>query len=90
MGKTISLEKLSLENVKELSEENAFVLLNSIISDLPKEKQPYYESIITTTFEFRSISSSSRNLKGDLSMFGFKFFENPSNKKLLMGIRRKK
>ena len=89
MGKTISLEELSPENIMELSEEDAFVLLN-IISDLPKEKQSYYENIITTTFEFRSISSSSRNLKGDLSMFGFKFFENPSNKKLLMGIRRKK
>ncbi len=89
MEKEISLEELSFENVTALSEEDAFNLLMKVIFDAPKEKRQNYENIIGSIFEFRSISAKNRNLKGDLSMYGFKFFSIPANNKLIMGLRRR-
>jgi hypothetical protein len=86
----ISLEELTLEKVLKLSEEDVSKLLSKIVSDLPKEKRPGYVNIINTAFEFRSISSKSRSLKGDLSLYGFKFFSIPYNKKLIMGVKRRR
>lgn len=85
----IPLEELTPENVVKLSEEDVSNLLNKVISDLPKERRAPYVAIISSFFEFRSISSRNRNLKGDLSIYGFKFFPIPYNNKLIMGIKRK-
>jgi hypothetical protein len=89
MENKIVLEKLTQENVLELSEEDVSGLLIKTIIDLPKDKRSYYVKIINTAFEFRSISSKNRNLKGDLTIFGYKFFPIPNNKSLIMGIKRK-
>jgi hypothetical protein len=86
----ISLEQLSTENVLKLSEEDVSNLLNKIISDLPKERRSNYVSILNSAFEFRSISAKSRTLKGDLSLYGFKFFSIPYNNRLIMGVKRKR
>ena len=86
----ISLEELTLEKVLKLSEEDVSKLLSKIVSDLPKEKRSGYVNIINTAFEFRSISSKSRSLKGDLSLYGFKFFSIPYNNKLIMGVKRRR
>lgn len=89
MEKKISLEELTPENVLELSEEDVSNLLIKVVEDLPKEKRSQYVNIISSAFEFRSISTKNRNLKGDLTYFGFKFFAIPYNKNLIMGIKRK-
>jgi len=86
----ISLEELTPEKVLKLSEEDVSKLLSKIVSDLPKEKRSGYVNIINTAFEFRSISSKSRSLKGDLSLYGFKFFSIPYNNKLIMGVKRRR
>lgn len=85
----IPLEELTPENVVKLSEEDVSNLLNKVISDLPKERRAPYVAVISSVFEFRSISSKNRSLKGDLSIYGFKFFPIPYNPKLIMGIKRK-
>ncbi len=85
----MSLDELTPETVSKLSEEDVSGLLNKITSDLPKERRSEYVNIINTAFEFRSISAKSRSLKGDLAIYGFKFFPIPFNDKVLMGIKGK-
>jgi hypothetical protein len=89
MEKTITLEALTLENVKALSEEEVSNMLNKDILELPKEKQAFYSNIIRTAFDFRSVSKKNRTLKGDMTMYGFKFFTIPNNNSYIMGIKRK-
>lgn len=89
MGKHVTLEELTAENVLGLTEEEVSNLLYKEINELPKEKRSYYVNLINTAFEFRSISAKNRGLKGDLSMFGFRFFTIPNDSKYIMGIRRK-
>jgi len=90
MEKAVSLYELTRENIRDLSEEDISLLLNRLISDLPKAKRPPYVEIIDMAFDFRSISSNNNTLKGDLTISGFKFFPIPYNTKLVWGIRRKK
>lgn len=89
MKTLLSLDDLTVETVRELSEEDVFVLLTKEISGLDKEKRSGYMKIISSAFDFRSISSKNRSLKADLGIFGFKFFENPKDAKYVMGVKRK-
>ena len=88
--KVFSFSDLTTENVSYLSEENVSILLNKLISDLPRARRPPYVEIINSAFDFRSIGISSHTLKSDLSTSGYKFFPIPYNNKLIMGVRRKK
>jgi hypothetical protein len=89
MEKELTLDELTPENVTGLTEEEAFMLLNKVICELPREKRPYYENIISSAFEFRSISTKNKKLRGDLTMYGYAFFKIPHNDSLIMGMRRK-
>lgn len=89
MEKTISLEEITTENIFELSEKDVSDLLNKVICDLPKDSRSYYVNIISSAFEFRSISAKKPLLKEELGMYGFKFYAIPCNKKLIMGVKRK-
>jgi len=88
-SKVISLYGLTMENVRELSEEDISYLLNRLVSDLPKEKRAKYVNIIGTAFDFRSIGMNNYSLKGDMTISGYKFFPIPYNNKLIMGVKRK-
>jgi hypothetical protein len=88
--KVVSLNNLTMDNVRDLSEEDISYLLNKLISDLPKDRRPPYVEIISSTFDFRSIGASNQTLKGDLSISGYKFFQIPYNNKLVMGVRKKR
>lgn len=89
-SKNITLDELTSKNVNDLTEENVFYLLNTLICEFPREERPQYVNIISTAFDFRSIGSGNRTLKNDLEMSGYKFFQIPYNKKLIMGVKRKK
>jgi len=88
-AKTISLKELSLQNVKDLSEENVFDILFQLIKDYPKAERAYYTDILTKVFDFRSIHATNNNLKKEMSRSGYKFFNIPYNNKLIMAIRNK-
>jgi len=88
-NRIMSPTELTTENVRELSEEDVSNLLNKLISDFPKTRRPFYISIISTMFDFRSISSNNRMLQGNLTVAGYKFFPIPYNSRLIWGIKRK-
>ncbi|MDL2213477.1 hypothetical protein LJC72_01320 [Bacteroides sp. OttesenSCG-928-D19] len=88
-SKVVELCEVTQENVHNFTEEEISLLLNKLVSDLPREQRAPYVQIINTAFDFRSISAKSNGLKKDLEMYGYKFFPIPANKKLVMGVRRK-
>lgn len=89
MGNKLSLEELTAENILALSEKEVSDLLTIDIHKLPKEERTYYVNLISKAFDFRSISAKNKKLKGDLGMFGFKFFPIPNDNNFIMGIKRK-
>jgi len=89
MGKSISLEQLTMENVRELSEKEVSEMLNRLISDYPKSLRPQYTDILSSTFDFRSISSHKSDLKDKMVRSGYKFFPIPYNSKLVMAVKNK-
>lgn len=83
-------EKLTEENVWNLSEEEAARLIFYIQSDaVPKEKRGAYIRIINSAFEFRTISATRRDLRNSLTKLGFKFFKESETSRMLFGIYKK-
>jgi len=88
MEPVIKMENLIIENVKELTEDQAAELLNLIETEPDREKRSHCTRILQTSFEFRTIAAKSRNLKGDLAFLGYKFFPVANNPRFLRGIRK--
>lgn len=90
MEQLLSLENLTEENVWNLSEEEAFTIVETLQADIPKEERPKYSRILEKAFEFRSISPRRRDLRQDLTHYGYKFFQGEGNKTYLTGICKRK
>jgi hypothetical protein len=88
MDKIISADQITLESLDNLSEDTVYELLNTIIKPLPVEVRSQYMSLIRKKFDIRTISSTKNNLKKDMILFGFKFFQIPNNENFIMGIKR--
>lgn len=89
MEHNISLNTLTQDTVTLMSEEEASVVLTKLVYELPREERTKYVNLVSTAFEFRSISAKNRSLRGDLSLFGFKFFPAQNDQNMLIGIKRK-
>lgn len=88
--KKITVEnEITAENINNLTEEEVFDLLNGVISSLPTERRNPYLKLLKTVFDFRTIQSYKRNLKKDMMLYGYKFFQNPNKEDLIVGIKRK-
>jgi hypothetical protein len=89
MGKrNVTLEELSMDNVRKLSEKEVSDMLNRLISTYSKEKRPPYTTILSTSFEFKSIEAKHSELKEKMIKGGYKFFAIPYNSKLIMAVRK--
>ena len=88
----IEPKELTLQNVWDLSEEDAFILTQYIQTKINKEDRLPFIKIIDTAFEFRSISSKRRDMKQSLSLLGFKFFkpENDNNSNIITGVYKRR
>ncbi|MDP4187909.1 MAG: hypothetical protein Q8907_12160 [Bacteroidota bacterium] len=86
----IDFKNLTQENVWDLSEEEAFTLIQKLQNDIGKEERSPYLKIIDTAFEFRSISSKRRDIKQSLTLLGFKFFKADDKLNMLTGIFKRK
>jgi hypothetical protein len=72
----MEIKDLSYENVWNLTEEEAFHLVEKIMAEVEgKEERNSYAKIVSSAFEFRTVSSSQRSLIANLSMLGFQFFK---------------
>lgn len=89
MENQIIIEELSFEKVVEMTEAQIAEIIGNIEKESDKEKRTKMMKIVDTTFEIRTISSKNRNLRADLTFFGYKFFPMENNKIYLRGIRRK-
>ncbi|MDR1897162.1 MAG: hypothetical protein LBR10_10270 [Prevotellaceae bacterium] len=86
----IEIRDLSFENVWNLTEEEVFLLVGKIMTEFEnREERNHYIKIIDSAFEFRTVSSSQRNLIGGLSSLGFQFFK-VEDTKILRGICKRK
>lgn len=84
----ITKEELTIANAKELTVAQAAELLNQIEQEPDKEKRSAYAQMLGSAFEFRSISARSRNLKHDLSFYGYQFFPIANNTSFIRGVRK--
>ncbi|MDR3194539.1 MAG: hypothetical protein LBT76_04520 [Tannerella sp.] len=85
----IEIENLSLENVWELTEEDAFRIALQLQTKYEKDMRNRYVKIINTAFEFRRISKTQRTLADNLAKYGFKFFP-LEDVRTLQGICKRK
>lgn len=86
----ISLTNLTEEDVWNLSEEEAFDLLEMLKNTVDREQYLALTKLIGKAFDFRSISPKRRDLKQDLIKSGFKFFTPEQGiGNLLLGIYKR-
>jgi hypothetical protein len=83
------IQRLSLENVWELTEEDVFRIVLQLQTEYEKDMRNHYVKIINTAFEFRRISKTQRALASSLAMCGFRFFPLEENR-MLQGICKRK
>ncbi|MGE0076688.1 MAG: hypothetical protein AB7S48_02410 [Bacteroidales bacterium] len=88
--KLTNLDELTPANVWDISEEEAFELMQLILNGVEKEKKSQLLKIIESAFEFRTISTKRRDLKQSLILLGFKFFKPNDNSNMITGIFKKK
>lgn len=89
MKKITSEEEITEQNIDNLTEEDAFDLIYTVINPLPAERRNVYVSLLKAKFDFRTIQAYKRTLKNDMILYGYKFFEHPNKECLIMGIKRK-
>ncbi|HNW51162.1 MAG TPA: hypothetical protein PKH79_08775 [Prolixibacteraceae bacterium] len=75
----IDPKELTVQNVWNLSEEDAFNMVQTLQTEYSKEDRSPYLKVIDSAFEFRTISSKRRDMKQSLSLLGFKFFKPQDN-----------
>ncbi|NMC58119.1 MAG: hypothetical protein GYA51_01795 [Candidatus Methanofastidiosa archaeon] len=80
-----------MDNVWDLSEEDAFNAIQFIQNNVSQEERSQYMKIIDAAFEFRSISSKRRDIRQSLTLLGFKFFKVDDNAgSMLTGVFKRK
>jgi len=91
MDNQISLQELSCENVKSITENQVFDFMKEL--ENPSNKEFYNEkmAVINSAFQFRYLTPSKKILKKELEMYGFVFPNNEKvrNSNMIMGIKRK-
>lgn len=80
-------KNLTIEKVRDLSEEEVFELMKRSETEVSKEERSTFLRLISLAFEFRSISPRRRDLRSDLEKYGYKFFK-PEDRNILTGIRK--
>jgi hypothetical protein len=73
---SIAIKDLTFDNVWNLTEEDAFHLVEQIMVEFEtRDERNHFTKIIDSAFEFRTVSSTRRILIDSISKEGYKFFK---------------
>ncbi|MDR1102512.1 MAG: hypothetical protein LBL42_02025 [Tannerella sp.] len=87
----MELKELTASNVWDLTEEEAFRLTERIMTEMEsREERNAKIKMISSAFDFRTVSRSKKAFIQSLSMLGFQFFAVENEKTILRGLCKRK
>jgi transcriptional regulator CtsR len=87
----MEINELTATTVWQLSEEDAFMLIDKIMKEVTdKDEKNALTKIISQAFDFRTVSKSKKAMIQSLSLLGFKFFSLENEKNILRGLCKRK
>jgi hypothetical protein len=89
MERISSADQITQENIRQLSESDIYQVMDKVIRPLSASTRSQYMNVIRSGFDIRSISASKKELKKDMVLYGFKFFNITNNVNLILGIKKK-